>query len=319
MSLLDAIDAHWVAFKQEFTKTYATPAEEAERFRIFTMNMKDADIMNELSLATPGSSAVFGVTKFSDLRASEFKTTHLNYVPGSFPVDYVMEYTDIVDANVTKRDWRGNLTTPVKDQGDCGSCWAFSATEQIESMWLRKDKSKAVPLSAQQITSCDKADLGCNGGDTKSAYQSVIKEGGMMTEEAYPYTSGRKGKSGKCEFEKSKVVMTISSHANVGKKNEPMMRNYLGSTAPLSICVDASKWQNYKSGIMSPETCTKNKKPQLDHCVQLVGFAMEGGEKSSYYIVRNSWNTDWGEDGFIRLSTDHNTCGIADEPTTVAL
>ena len=274
------MSVQWTSFKAQYSRSYATVAEDAARFAIFSSNMAEAKALTNAALAAGLDTKVrrahdvcfdqqqltslpprclphcahslpfqFGATKFSDLTPAEFAATHLNYLAGSVVPTSTLDV--VVTGNVTARDWRGNLTTPVKDQGDCGSCWAFSATEQMESMWLKAEPSKAVPLSAQQITSCDKADLGCNGGDTKSAYASVMKEGGMMTEKAYPYTSGKKGKSGKCEFEKAKVVMTIKSHANVGKKNEGTMTTYVGNIAPLSICVDASKWQNYKKGIMT--------------------------------------------------------------------
>jgi len=301
----------WSTFKATFARVY-TAGEEGERFAIFSANMADADAKSTSTLS-------FGATKFSDLTAAEFQAL-LNYraVPGAhaaLPELAAESYLTAPDANVTQRDWRGNLTTPVKDQGQCGSCWAFSATEQIESMWLKKDKAKAVPLSAQQITSCDTADLGCNGGDTPTAYESVIKKGGIMSEKEYPYTSGG-GKSGKCKFEKAKAVVDIKSYAKVGKKAEGTMQAYVGGTAPLSICVDATAWQTYKSGIMTAKHCCK-KKCELDHCVQIVGFESKGSHP--YWIIRNSWNTDWGEKGYIRVALGENACGIADEPTTVTI
>ena len=278
-SLVVSTAARWAAFKRTFDRVYAA-GEEAKRFAIFSANMADADAKSTSTLS-------FGATKFSDLTAKEFKAL-LNYraVPGAhaaLPEVAAESYLAAPEANVTQRDWRGNLTTPVKDQGQCGSCWAFSATEQIESMWLKKDKGKAVPLSAQQITSCDTADLGCNGGDTPTAYESVIKKGGIMSEKEYPYTSGN-GKSGKCKFEKGKAVVDIKSYAKVGKKKEGAMQAYVGGTAPLSICVDATEWQTYRSGVMTAKHCCK-KKCELDHCVQIIGFETKGSEP--YWLIRN--------------------------------
>jgi len=112
------------------------------------------------------------------------------------------------------------------------------------------------------------------------------------------------------------VVTNIAAFNYVGKSNETAMAAYVGQTAPLSICVDAESWQTYKSGLVGPKTC----KTQLDHCVQVVGYDMTKTDyKYNYWKVRNSWNTDWGEKGFIYVSMGYNTCGIATEPTTVTM
>ena len=171
----------------------------------------------------------------------------------------------------TAHDWTGNLTTAVKDQQQCGSCWAFSATEQIESMGIQTGKfGREQTLSVQQIVACDKVDQGCNGGDTPTAYASVIKAKGIEDGKKYPYTAGG-GKNGKCLFKDHKPVVTnIAAFNYVGKTNETAMAAYVGQTAPLSICVDAESWQTYKSGLVGPKTC----KTQLDHCVQVVGYDM---------------------------------------------
>ena len=171
----------------------------------------------------------------------------------------------------TAHDWTGNLTTAVKDQQQCGSCWAFSATEQIESMGIQTGKfGREQTLSVQQIVACDKVDQGCNGGDTPTAYASVIKAKGIEDGKKYPYTAGG-GKNGKCLFKEHEPVVTnIAAFNYVGKTNETAMAAYVGQTAPLSICVDAESWQTYKSGLVGPKTC----KTQLDHCVQVVGYDM---------------------------------------------
>ena len=229
--------------------------------------------------------------------------------------------SEIIDAQAlngpAKIDWSGNLTTAVKDQQQCGSCWAFSATEQIETMYIKSGAGKLTDtLSVQQIVSCDKKDQGCNGGDTPTAYASVMAAKGIESGEAYPYTSGT-GKNRKCAFADHKPVITdISAFNYVGKSNETAMAAYVGQSAPLSICVDATSWQSYVSGLVGPKTCKK----QLDHCVQVVGYDMTKTDyKYNYWVVRNSWNTDWGEKGFIFVSMGYQTCGIDQEPTTVTI
>jgi len=267
---------------------------------------------------------VYGVNKFSDLTADEFKQKYLGYKPSTEFVDVSeiplleLDPTDpAVNASGSIADWRQKgVVTPVKDQQQCGSCWAFSATEEIESAWLMAGNKKQI-LAPEQIVACDKKDLGCNGGDTPTAYKYVMKAGGMVTEETYPYSSG-KGKTGKCKKgDLSPKVVTIKGFSYAtppknsnGKPNENKMAAALASKGPLSVCVDAESWQQYKKGVVT-RTCKK----QLDHCVQAVGYNKKGPKP--YWIVRNSWNTDWGVDGYIYVGMGHDYCGIANEATIV--
>jgi len=240
---------------------------------------------------------VYGLTKFSDLSAAEFKAQFLSGFKPQADTDRasvpILE-ADLAhpDVNATNVDWRTKgKVTPVKDQKQCGSCWAFSATEAVETAVLMAGKPQQI-LAPQQIVSCDKKDDGCNGGDTITAYKYIEKAGGMVTAKAYPYSSG-KGKTGKCKKQdlKHKVVQVKSfSYAtppapsageeDKKKPNETLMAQNIATKGPASVCVDAESWQNYKRGVVT-RTCKK----QLDHCVQAVGFNKEG--KKPYWIVRN--------------------------------
>ena len=218
---------------------------------------------------------------------------------------------------------------PAQDQGNCGSCWAFSATEEIESAWLMAGNSREI-LAPQQIVSCDKKDLGCNGGDTPTAYKYVMKAKGMVTESSYPYKSGKNNRNGRCKCDLGKKVVQIKGFAYAtppkrnlmatkgkGKKaNEAKMAATMASKGPVSVCVDATTWQNYKRGIV-----TRSCRQQLDHCVQAVGFHKGGNAdgRGGYWIVRNSWNTDWGEKGYIYVGYGGDHCGIANEATVVSV
>merc|ERR1711998_522988 len=164
-----------------------------------------------------------------------------------------------------------------------------------------------------------KQDDGCNGGDTPTAYNYVKKAGGIVSEKEYPYSSG-KGKTGRCKKNdlSPKVVKikgftyaTPPALAETGKKpDEDKMAQNIATKGPASVCVDAESWQNYKKGVVT-RTCKK----QLDHCVQAVGYNKEAAKP--YWIVRNSWNTDWGVDGYIYVGMGGDYCGIADEATIV--
>jgi len=291
-------------FKVTHGKKYSTMEEESKRFYIFVDSLKVADARNNAELKA-GGSAVHGVTKFSDLSQVEFETSYLLSDPSMS--DANREVVTSVDAPVnagSTKDWSGKYTTAVKDQGYCGSCWAFSATEQIESDAMRTLGVSYI-LSPEQITQCDTTSSGCNGGWTERAYNYVKKAGGIETEANYPYTSYQ-GVTGTCKSSSSKFVIKVSGYTTIS--GETNMANYMLATGPLSVCVDASSWNSYKSGIMS--TCGKS----VDHCVQAVGV-----DTTSYWKVRNSWGTSWGESGYIRLKYGANTCAITNDPTYVAV
>jgi len=291
-------------FKAVNGKKYSTMEEETKRFYIFIDNLKVADARNAAEFKA-GGSAVHGVTKFSDLSQVEFETQYLlSDESMRNPAREVLTEVPVpVNAGSTK-DWSGVLTTAVKDQGYCGSCWAFSATSQIESDAIRT-LGKSWVLSPEQITQCDSTSYGCSGGWTEHAYDYVTKTGGIETDANYPYTSYQ-GVTGTCKSDSSKFVVTVSKYTTIS--GETNMANYVVGTGPLSVCVDASSWNSYTSGILS--VCGKS----VDHCVQAVGV-----DTSSYWKVRNSWGTSWGESGFIRLKYGSNTCAITSDPTYVAV
>jgi len=294
----------WEQFKQEHKKSYDSTDIETMRFNYFLENLKVADLRNDAEIQNKGS-AVHGITKFADLSQAEFAAKYLKS-------DITMMSKDAPIATITKAptttlvDWTGVYTTPVKDQGYCGSCWAFSATEQIESDSMRTLQTSYI-LSPEQITQCDKTSSGCNGGWTEHAYNYVKKAGGIETEANYPYTSYY-GKTGTCSYTQSKSVITVSGYTTI--TGEDNMASYVQATGPLSVCVDASSWSSYTGGIMT--VCGKS----VDHCVQAVGVypASTGG----YWKVRNSWGTSWGESGYIQLAYGKNTCDITSDPTYTA-
>jgi C1A family cysteine protease len=162
-------------------------------------------------------------------------------------------------------------------------------------------------LSPEQIVQCDSTSYGCDGGWTEHAYDYVKRAGGLELDSDYPYTSYQ-GVTGTCKSDSSKYKVAVSGYTTLS--GESAMANYVLSTGPLSVCLDAASWNTYKGGIMS--SCGK----RVDHCVQAVGV-----DTTSYWKVRNSWGTSWGEGGYIRLSYGSNTCAITSDPTyaTVSL
>jgi len=292
------------AYKAQFNKVYSSPDEEALRFENFKLSMDRIQSRN---------SPVFGLTKYSDMSVEEFKSTLLGYVRPESKSDVGVLPTGDVAIPQTL-DWRTqNMVTPVKDQGQCGSCWAFSTVENIESMYCMKNKidcTTFAPLSPQEIVDCDTTDQGCDGGDPPTAYAFVMQEGGLEDDSAYPYTA----QDGTCAFQANLVKVTITNwQYATTNSDETTMQNNLVNWGPLSICVDAEPWQDYTGGVMMASDCSNS----LDHCVQLVGYDMTNS--TPFWIVRNSWGLDWGENGYIRLQYGQDTCGCADEATSAII
>jgi len=292
------------AFKKEHGKNYSTMDEETSRFGNFVANLK---MIHERNVAErkAGGSAAHGVTRFADLSHEQFVSQYLGYIPtdkSNAKVATVAPYKG-TDSLV---DWTGIYTTPVKDQGYCGSCWAFAASEQIESDAMRTLGTSYV-LSPQQLVSCDRTSMGCNGGLQERAYGYVQRAGGIEQESAYPYTSGAEGDSGNCASDKSKFVLTVKDYATI--KTESDMAAHVKSTGPVSIAIDASTWSTYTGGIM--DTCGTS----INHAVQAVG--VDDSSSGGYWKVRNSWGPSWGEAGFIRLAYGKDMCGITTDVTFV--
>merc|ERR1712226_122490 len=213
-------------------RKYDSVEEYAKRLTIFAENMERVKEMNAKNVMINGE-AVFGVTKFSDLSPEEFKSTYLTYRPSNRSTRVIED--PVIDGPIANDvDWVSKgAVTPVKDQGRCGSCWAFSATAAIESYAKLSGKYGLEVLSAQQINSCDKRDGGCNGGNTETAYEYVKGAGGIEKNSDYPYTSGG-GSTGSCKFQSSKIAVTISGYHSVSR-GESALKNALND-GPASLC-----------------------------------------------------------------------------------
>jgi cathepsin L len=205
-------------------------------------------------------------------------------------------------------DWRDKgIVNPIKDQAQCGSCWTFSVIQAQESQYALK-KGKLYSLSEQNLVDCVDTCYGCDGGDEYLAYDYVIaNQGGLfMTEDDYPYTAV----DGTCKFDKTKGVAQVLSYIRpTTTGNEEELKNGLAEKGVVSIAIDASSYsfQLYSSGIYNPTSCSST---YLDHAVGLVGYGTE--DSVDYWIVRNSWGTSWGEEGYIRMiRNNNNKCGVA--------
>jgi len=210
-------------------------------------------------------------------------------------------------------DWSAaGDVTPVKDQGSCGSCWAFSTTGNIEGQWALAG-NKLTSLSEQNLVDCDHkcctfeneqaCDAGCDGGLPQNAYEYVISAGGIDTEDSYKY----EGYDGTCRFKPASVGAKIANWTFVSK-NEDQIAAYLVANGPLSIAVDAIEWQFYVGGVFYLPCGT-----DLDHAVLLVGYGVETNiffQNMPYWTVKNSWGSWWGSSGYIYVEKGVGECGI---------
>jgi len=301
-------------FKSQFGREYESDDEESERFSNFEDFLVLIDERNSAEISN-GGSAIHGITKFSDMTEDEITTNWKGFklkgeledaLKGAKNGDnYAAEHSTTFGAT-TEVNWAGTQTTPVKNQGYCGSCWAFSATEQIESDSIRAGYTNtSEALSPQQITSCATYDsYGCDGGLTIYAYYYVYKTGGLETNASYPYTSYMGG-DGTCESNSNDYKITVDDYYYLS--SETAMETHVLNYGPLSVCLDATTWPSYTNGTVT--TCGT----KVDHCVQAVGVNQDEG----YWVIRNSWGTDWGMDGYLWLESGDDLCKITYIPTFV--
>jgi C1A family cysteine protease len=298
--------------------SYSTEVETIGRFNAFKSNLKLAEERNRrgaLSSKLGQPQETHGVTKFMDLTPQEFNAQYKGLIPmkdkESIPVMMHANAAD-VKANAKSIDWNSKgVLTKVKNQGHCGSCWAFSATEQLESQYKQK-YGTLKELAPQQITSCDKNDGGCQGGNPINAWRYVSGFGGQELEQNYPYTSGTTGQTGSCKSNKADVSEDTTGQYTMIARSAGQESNMLAQIqkSPMSICVDATLWQTYKGGVI---TSSSGCGTSIDHAVQATGYNAAG----NYWIIRNSWGTNWGEKGFVWVEYGHNVCGVTDQATLV--
>ncbi len=218
-------------------------------------------------------------------------------------------------------DWRSkNVVSSIKDQGQCGSCYSFATLAAMESVYAIKKKStNVINFSPQQIVDCSSGNSGCNGGNFEPSVNYISKQGGKIaTTASYPYV----GKKGKCKTDNlNKIDLGKIVYTLITQGDEIAMATALVNYGPMYIAINADSelFMYYSAGVLQVKNCA-NGPYDLDHAVVVVGYGYDNVLKKSYWIIKNSWGTDWGENGYIRIAKDAgNMCGVATEAYSTKL
>jgi len=299
----------WGDWKAKYIREY-TPSEDARRAAIFESNTRLVDSLN-----AKGSRARFELNQFADLSPSEFRARYNGFNGKDVAAlrrGANREAAPVKAAAPDSFDWRTHdgILAAVQDQGQCGSCWAFSAVCNMESRLAIVRGTRVNKLAEQALVDCEHncgqyrffngCDAGCDGGLMPNAYKYGMSNG-LPTQASYPY----RATDGTCKTFTRAANFTNWEFVST---DETQMAAY-AATTPVSVAVDASSWQFYTGGIIDAggDICaTQNpNNPSLDHGVTIVGYT------STYWIVRNSWGASWGESGYVRLEFGKDTCGVA--------
>nr|ACG50798.1 cathepsin L1 [Fascioloides magna] len=305
VSVFASNDDLWHQWKRKYNKEY-NGADDEHRRNIWEQNVKhiqEHNLRHDLGLVT----YTLGLNQFTDMTFEEFKAKYLFEISPKSEllshsgISYQAKGNDVPESI----DWRDyGYVTEVKDQGQCGSCWAFSSTGAMEGQYIKKFRT-TVSFSEQQLVDCTRnyGNSGCNGGWMERAFE-YLRRNGLETESSYPY----RAVDDHCRYESQLGVAKVTGYYTEHSGNEVSLMNMVGGEGPVAVAVDVqSDFSMYKSGIYQSETCSTY---YVNHAVLAVGYGTESG--TDYWILKNSWGSWWGDQGYIRFARNRNNmCGIA--------
>lgn len=315
-SLVAVAQCHdWASFKNAHQKTYPNAMEETRRREIFEGRIKKINEHN----ANENHSYKMGLNHMSDWTEEEMATLRGFKAPKGLAATNSLADSQGLSALLNsingkeipdEVDWREveGVVTGVKNQLQCGSCWAFATTGVLEGQ-ERIRNITLVGLSEQNLVDCSMENSGCNGGIMSEALRFVRKQGGIDSAKAYPY----EGRDGKCRFKKDAVAMKAVGSAIIGPNDEELLKAVVAHYGPVSVAIAATdRLQDYESGVFDDPGCGED----LNHGVLVVGYGTDSNNGKDFWIVKNSWSSKWGEKGYVRMARNKNgQCGIAMQPT----
>jgi len=304
----------WEQWKNQYGRLYSSQVEHDARYNVFEQNLK---FVNEWN-SEGNSSFTLGLNRFADLTNDEFVDLLGSPMEGDAKQQSLISRRNLnkgtrKPGSTEALDYRDlGAVTPVKNQGQCGSCWAFSIVAACEGANALHGSGELIELSEQQVADCsvNGGNSGCNGGDPRSAMEYIIKYG-LQEGYEYPYRQY----TGRCRYNVRKVAAKYRGMVLVQEGDENDLTEAVKEHGPVSVAIDAGRrtFQFYKSGVYYDPLCSSTK---LDHGVAVVGYY--GDDDVDYWIVKNSWGTGWGEDGYVRIARNKdNHCGIATYATAV--
>lgn len=322
----DVLSEEWNLFKEKYNKTYKDKSEDNYRFKIF-LETKHLIARHNRLTANGQRSYTLGLNKYADMTHQEFVTTMNGYKPSLKQRSRLqtgeqsLEHPDVLKQRQQllneppfelpkSVDWRQHgYVSPVKDQGHCGSCWAFSSTGALEGQHYRVT-GDLISLSEQNLVDCSKkyGNMGCDGGLMENAFKYIRDNHGIDTENSYPYEAH----DNKCRFKNKTIGADDKGFVDIPSGNERKLVQAIAMKGPISVAIDASQesFRLYDGGVYDEPNCG-NQEENLDHGVLVVGYGTDAVH-GDYYLVKNSWSELWGQSGYIKMARNkENQCGIA--------
>lgn len=306
------LDKLWDLWKSGQNRLYDNKNEELYRRTVWEKNFYTV-AMHNMEHDMDMHTYRLGMNSFADMTVEEFVKQRNGLLQSKTKKPANRQIFDAKNVNVAvpdTKDWRDDgYVTDIKDQGQCGSCWSFSATGSLEGQYFRA-KGTLVSFSEQQLVDCSgpEGDYGCNGGLMDDAFK-YIETHKLEDEEDYPYEA----RDDTCRDDESKGLVEVSNYVDVTAGSEDDLKVACGTNGPVSVAIDAShtSFQLYQSGVYTEPDCSSS---QLDHGVLVVGYGTDADSGKDYWLVKNSWGTQWGDEGYIKMERNNrNQCGVASQ------